>query len=158
MNGHRLVYAHTTSALEFNGTPIGGCCSISRQRQDPESGQHPPSRRWRLVVGYSHRLATDIEYWADSPVALQPEYHDAVKVGCSCFQASLPPDLPSASHSPQSVSDFVAPIGHFLANYDGNLSFVYTIDINPGPSTELGLKSVLYRNEDRACNGNTIRG
>jgi len=50
-----------------------------------------------------------------------------------------------------------APIGHFLANYDGNLSFEYTIDINPGPSTELGLKSVLYRNEDRACNGNTIR-
>ena len=51
-----------------------------------------------------------------------------------------------------------APIGHFLANYDGNLSFEYTIDIDPGPSAELGLKSVLYRNEDQTCNGNTVRG
>ena len=51
-----------------------------------------------------------------------------------------------------------APIGHFLANYDGNLSFEYTIDIDPGPSSELGLKSVLYRNEDQTCNGNTVRG
>ena len=66
------------------------------------------------MVVYSHWLATDIEYWADSPGALQPEYHAAVKVGCSCFQANLPPDLPSASHSPQSVSDFIAPIRHFL--------------------------------------------
>merc|ERR1719323_2634797 len=51
-----------------------------------------------------------------------------------------------------------APIGHFLANYDSSLSFEYTIDINPGPSTELGLKSVLFKNDlDDICNGNTIR-
>merc|ERR1712045_814228 len=43
-----------------------------------------------------------------------------------------------------------APIGHFLANYDGGLSFEYTID------SELGLKSVLYENEEKVCNGNTI--
>ena len=64
-----------------------------------------------------------------------------------------------------------APIGHFLANYDNSLSFEYTIgivtsltsketssdswwaDISPGPATELGLKSVLYRREEPHCNG-----
>ena len=51
-----------------------------------------------------------------------------------------------------------APIGHFLANYDGGLSFEYTIDIEPGPASELGLKSVLYKNEEKVCNGNTIVG
>ena len=51
-----------------------------------------------------------------------------------------------------------APIGHFLANYDGSLSFEYTVDIDPGPSTELGLKSVLYKNDEKVCNGNTILG
>ncbi len=40
-----------------------------------------------------------------------------------------------------------APIGHFLANYDGSLSFEYTIDINPAPQNELGLKSVLYKKD-----------
>ena len=40
-----------------------------------------------------------------------------------------------------------APIGHFLANYDSSLSFEYTIDINPAPQNELGLKSVLYKKE-----------
>ena len=40
-----------------------------------------------------------------------------------------------------------APIGHFLANYDSSLSFEYTIDINPAPANELGLKSVLYKKE-----------
>ncbi len=38
-----------------------------------------------------------------------------------------------------------APIGHFLTNYDSKLSFEYTIDINPSPTNELGLKSVLYK-------------
>ena len=51
-----------------------------------------------------------------------------------------------------------APIGHFLANYDSSLSFEYTVDISPGPSAELGLKSVLYKNDEKVCNGNTIIG
>ena len=42
-----------------------------------------------------------------------------------------------------------APIGHFLANYDSSLSFEYTIDINPGPLNELGLKSVLYKKDPK---------
>lgn len=46
-----------------------------------------------------------------------------------------------------------APIGHFLANYDKSLSFEYTIDITPGPATELGMKSVLYKEEEKTCNG-----
>jgi len=37
--------------------------------------------------------------------------------------------------------------GHFLANYDSSLSFEYTIDIDPAPQNELGLKSVLYKKE-----------
>ena len=41
-----------------------------------------------------------------------------------------------------------APIGHFLTNYDSSLSFEYTIDINPGPLNELGLKSVLYKKDN----------
>jgi len=47
-----------------------------------------------------------------------------------------------------------APIGHFLANYDSSLSFEYTIDIEPSPATELGLKSVLYKKEEEEeCTG-----
>ena len=46
-----------------------------------------------------------------------------------------------------------APIGHFLANYDKKLSFEYTIDISPGPATELGLKSVLYKKDEDVLNG-----
>ncbi len=46
-----------------------------------------------------------------------------------------------------------APIGHFLANYDSSLSFEYTIDINPAPQNELGLKSVLYKKEDGGGGG-----
>ena len=46
-----------------------------------------------------------------------------------------------------------APIGHFLANYDKKLSFEYTIDISPGPATELGLKSVLYMKDEDVLNG-----
>ena len=43
-----------------------------------------------------------------------------------------------------------APIGHFLAHYDASLSFEYTIDINPGPVAEMGLKSVLYKKDSDA--------
>ena len=50
-----------------------------------------------------------------------------------------------------------APIGHFLANYDQKLSFEYTIDISPGPATELGLKSVLYKKDDETLNGKTCK-
>ena len=46
-----------------------------------------------------------------------------------------------------------APISHFLANYDSSLSFEYTIDINPSPANELGLKSVLYKKEPKNGSG-----
>ena len=42
---------------------------------------------------------------------------------------------------------------HFLANNDNTLSFEYTIDISPGPATELGLKSVLYKKDEEVLNG-----
>merc|ERR1719483_2048342 len=51
-----------------------------------------------------------------------------------------------------------APIGHFLANYDKKLSFEYTIDISPGPATELGLKSVLYKKDEDVLNGKPVPG
>lgn len=50
-----------------------------------------------------------------------------------------------------------APIGHFLAHYDNKLSFEYTIDISPGPATELGLKSVLYKKDEPVANGSAGR-
>ena len=43
--------------------------------------------------------------------------------------------------------------GHFLANYDSSLSFEYTIDIKPGPSSEIGIKSVLYKKDEEILNG-----
>merc|ERR1719412_3445426 len=49
-----------------------------------------------------------------------------------------------------------APIGHFLANYDRGLSFEYTIDITPSPAQEMGMKSVLYKKEEKICNGNSV--
>lgn len=51
-----------------------------------------------------------------------------------------------------------APIGHFLAHYDNQLSFEYTIDISPGPATELGLKSVMYKKDESVANGSACPG
>lgn len=50
-----------------------------------------------------------------------------------------------------------APIGDFLANYDSSLSFEYTIDVNPSPANELGLKSVLYKMAEPEMDGGVIK-
>jgi hypothetical protein len=49
-----------------------------------------------------------------------------------------------------------APIGHFLANYNATLAFEYTVDINPAPENELGLKSVMYKKDSLTNSGEMI--